>query len=451
MQHLNYKLITLAALFLGLVLVPNNAIAASKSASATNVEASVKNNSGSNENRGANNWSDDEWGDDAWSTEAASPWQNVVKFVEFSWGRRTNTDPVIASDTTLSDARFQLQTTYALSNSLINLRGQVFYDGVQDKWRGQLRELNWQGKLNEKWDLKVGQQVLTWGTGDYLFINDLFAKDWQSFFAGRDDEYLKAPQFAMKASGYYEFANIDLVVTPIFTSDTFINGDVFSFYNPLAAQFNGGNNVAPGFEVAKENQPDDLEFALRIKKQIGNTEYALYGYSGFEKTPASLTQQMQPTFSKLTVIGASAVTQMLGGLVNLEIGQHTIEESEDSGLAFAPDSEFKAMLGYQTELIANLTGSVQFQVEGERTLWTGQLYYRMLKDTATVQWFTFYSPSDRDAYSRLRATYKPIQDCEISAGANVFWQSSETRELPRTFFGQFENASNVFVSARYYF
>ncbi len=47
-------------------------------------------------------------------------------------------------------------------------------------------------------NLKIGRQVFTWGTGDYLFINDLFPKDYESFYIGRDDEYLKRPSEAVK-------------------------------------------------------------------------------------------------------------------------------------------------------------------------------------------------------------------------------------------------------------
>ena len=57
-----------------------------------------------------------------------------------------------------------------------------------------VRELAWQGNLSglgewgNAFDVKIGQQVLTWGTGDYVFLNDLFPKDYPSFFAGRSDD-----------------------------------------------------------------------------------------------------------------------------------------------------------------------------------------------------------------------------------------------------------------------
>jgi hypothetical protein len=73
-------------------------------------------------------------------------------------------------------------------------------------------------------DVKLGRQILTWGTGDLIFINDLFPKDWISFFIGRDTDYLKAPSDAIKVSLFGEQANLDIVYTPQFDSDRFIEG-----------------------------------------------------------------------------------------------------------------------------------------------------------------------------------------------------------------------------------
>ena len=114
------------------------------------------------------------------------------------------------NNSTLRDARVQLRADYALDSSSISSKADVWYDGVTSSWESQFRELAWQGSLSSilpsalvgtgdwanAFDIKVGKQVLTWGTGDYLFLNDLFPKDYQSFFAGREDEYLKAPSNA---------------------------------------------------------------------------------------------------------------------------------------------------------------------------------------------------------------------------------------------------------------
>jgi hypothetical protein len=80
-------------------------------------------------------------------------------------------------------------------------------------------------------DLKLGRQINTWGTGDLLFINDLFPKDWNAFFIGRDDEYLKAPADSAKASLFSDWANLDLIYSPRFDSDRFIDGRRISYWN----------------------------------------------------------------------------------------------------------------------------------------------------------------------------------------------------------------------------
>ncbi len=410
---------------------------------------------------GDDNASDDSWGDDPWAEKAKTSWSNLAAFVEVALGKRLSDDPALKTSSTLNDIRIQAQGDYKLNASTIKLRGQVFYDGVQSKWRGQIRELNWQGKVSDRWDIKAGQQILTWGTGDYLFLNDMFAKDWQSFFAGRDDEYLKAPQLAVKASGYYDFANVDLVITPKFVSDQYINGDVFSFYNPIAGQLNGGINIAPGFDVSDKNTPNSAEYALRLKKQYDAIEFALYGYKGFDKSPNSLTSDFQPTFTKLNVIGASMMTPMFSGLFNLEVAQHNSADSKGRN-PLIPNRESKLLIGYQQELVTNLTGSIQFQLERQnefdpalsysptdkqtRTLWTAQLYYRLMQDTLSLQWFTFYSPSENDGYSRVKVSYQPIENWQLTGGINYFWGKQKT-----TFFGQFEDASNAYLTIRKYF
>ena len=60
--------------------------------------------------------------------------------------------------------------------------------------------------------------------------------------------------------------------------------------------------------------------------------------------------------------------------------------------------------------------------------------------------FTYYSPSDEDAYLRPSVTYKASDRWTTFAGANVFLGRNDY-----TFFGQFENNSNVYCGARYSF
>ena len=48
-----------------------------------------------------------------------------------------------------------------------------------------------------------------------VFANDLFPKDWKSFFIGRDDEYLKPPSTTVKLGILTGSGDLNAIVTPI--------------------------------------------------------------------------------------------------------------------------------------------------------------------------------------------------------------------------------------------
>lgn len=409
---------------------------------------------------------EDEWDMGNWEEEEKSDYQ-IIGFVEASIGYRLSTDKAIDERLTLSDLRVQLQVDRDFENSRLKLSADIYYDGVLDQTKAQIRELAWQGNLSYfgEWgsqvDAKLGQQVLTWGTGDYLFLNDLFAKDFQSFFAGRDDEYLKAPSLSAKFSGFFDWANIDIVITPEFTPDIYINGDYFSFFSPLAAA-----NVAPGFDVKSPQLPSLPEYAIRLYKTIGSTELTFYGYKGFHKSPASFTELGQAYFSKLRVFGASAITPFAQGLVNAEMAFYDSSDDAEGTNPLIPNNQTRWLVGYEQELIKNLTGSVQWYLERtadfaslqanslapefdnsrSRIVITQRLMYRALQQTLTLNAFNFYSTSDSDGYLKFSADYSPTDSWRVTAGLNAFYGDQQ-----HTFFNQFEDASNAFLRFRMFY
>jgi len=409
---------------------------------------------------------DDEWDMGDWEAEESKAYA-INGFIEGALGMRLSNDQVIGTDKTLADVRVQFEYDYTFETSALLLTADAYYDGILEQTRLQIREAAWQGNLSilgdwgQKFDAKVGQQILTWGTGDYVFLNDLFPKDFQSFFSGREDEYLKAPSLSLKLSGYFDAVNVDFVVTPEFTPDVYINGDYFSFFLPLAS-----TQVAPGFDVNPPLRPESPEYALRVYNSIDSTEYALYAYDGFHKNPNSFTTDFEPTFAALRVFGASAITPLGKGLFNAEFAYYDSIDDKAGTDPFIPNSQTRWLVGYEQELIKNLTGSAQFylertrahdamienslapqfEVEENRVWLTQRLTYRVMQQTLTLSAFNFYSTTDSDGYLKLSADYSPVDEWRLSGGFNVFYGDE-----PFTFFNQFEDASNVFVRFRYFY
>jgi len=156
--------------------------------------------------------SDDDWADDSWGEETNSSWQ-LSGFTELAYGTFLQSNQV-SSTNSLSEVRTQLTLVYSHEQFELSAKGNLIYDDVLGKAIWYFRELNLSLSPADFLDIKVGRQLLTWGTSDYLFINDLFPKDWQSFFSGRDDEYLKSASNSIKTSWYFGKFIFDLTWTP---------------------------------------------------------------------------------------------------------------------------------------------------------------------------------------------------------------------------------------------
>jgi len=191
-----------------------------------------------------------------------------------------------------------------------------------------------------------------------------------------------------------------------------------------------------------------------------------YGYRGYNKTPLAADEWGRPGYSRLNVYGASVIRPLGAGLAKAEYAYHdAIDDSKGSDPRI-PNSQSRWLVGYEQELVSNLTGAVQWYSEYtynhaallRASLWPGyepeetrhvvttQLIYRALQQTLTLNAFNFYSPTDNDGYLRVKATYSPVDSWQVSGGVNVFYGDKD-----HTFYAQFNDASNVFLSFRYYY
>ncbi|MBS98620.1 MAG: hypothetical protein CMI01_08075 [Oceanospirillaceae bacterium] len=404
---------------------------------------------------------DDLWGDDSWGEPERGP--QLHGFFESALGTRLQDDSAISDDLTLGEARMRLEWAETLEHFHYSLKGDLYADGVEEGVRADIREASIQFTPVEAIDVQAGQQVLTWGTGDMLFLNDLFPKDWKSFFAGRDETYLKAPAPSIKVSYYGETANLDLVWMPLFTPDRYIDGERFAYFSPMA-----GQSVAAPKGKLDADEPNDLpgdgELALRLFGRAGSAEWAVYGYHGFWKQPMGVNAIGEPVFPDLDVLGASFRAPVAGGIANSEIAWYEGEDSSGDDPR-VPNDQLRALVGYDHELIPRLNGAVQYYVEWTqdydalkrsddpryrpeewRQVVTLRLTWKLMRDNLTLSWFNYWSPSDEDYYLRPSVSYRMDDNWTLTSGANLFGG-----DQPHTFFGQFEDSSNLWGRIRYSF
>ena len=386
-------------------------------------------------------------------------------FWETRVGVRTQNDPAQPRDAILGETRLQLESEHAWEHVVFDFTVDFILDGVTEEADIDLRRLRVTLTPFDQVDVRIGRQVLTWGTGDLIFINDLFPKDFRSFLIGRDEEYLKAPSDAVKVGWFNKVINVEFVYSPRFDPDRFTTGERISFFNPGL-----GRNVGRD-DAFRKDQPrdtfEDDEFALRLYRTLGAYELALYGYSGFWKSPGG--QQPAPpraTFPRLNVYGVSARGPLGKGIANIEVGYYDSREDRSGRDPLVNNGEFRILLGYELELAKEFTAGFQYYLEHmldyqsyrdtlpasisardeDRHLLTVRLTKLLMEQNLTLSLFTFYSPSDNDVYFRPKARYKVTDAWSAEVGANVFAGAAD-----HTFFGQLEDNTNIYAALRFSF
>ena len=329
-----------------------------------------------------------------------------------------------------------------------------------------LRKLIVLWKAHPNIDVRLGRQVMTWGMGDLVFLNDLFPKDWR-YWLGRDIGYIKAPSDTLKLSFYHDMANVDLIYSPRFDATRYVSGERLSFYHPMLGRRIG---IDDAIEVDKPDEWfNDDELAMRIYKIIRGAELALYAFDGFYKSPGGFDPAGGKfIFPRLRTLGFSVRRPVGPGLLNLETAYWYAKDDPDGDNPFIDNGHTRLLAGYEWEAAKNFTVGLQYYAEHMHNydnysenminratslgkvhdLFSIRLTKFMLSQKLKLGLFSYYTPSDGDLYLRPEINYQITDDWTVEAGGT--WFDVRTDEQ-NAFFGQFKYNSNVYVMVRYSF
>jgi len=399
-------------------------------------------------------------------SSAAGEGVYIDGFVQGLFGGRLDEDNPTATEQTASETRLQLRAEHFGDKGEFFGRLDFTYDGADTAdYDWELREAYLKFRAGDNLDFKIGRQILTWGTGDLIFINDVFAKDYRSFFIGRDDQYLKAPQTAIRTEYYLSAGSISFVWTPRFEPNRLPYGRRLSYYSPMAGGF-----VGEGFFFDPPTPPakfENGEFAFRFSRQTGGFNTSLYFYKGFYKNPLGFSPtEMTAVYPKVNIWGASIRGSLAGGVLWIESGYFDSRQDSDGDNPYIPNSSLSGLLGFERQVATNLTVNGQWQLDHMfdhelfsaqqapgafvrnelRHLLTSRVTKTVNSETIILSGFVFFSPTDEDAYARLSVEYKYSDEISLMAGANAFDGNHANTE-----FGQFALNDNAYIKVTYGF
>ncbi len=383
-------------------------------------------------------------------------------------GRTTGKRPAKgdAGDYILGEERLRLDLSGASESgtAMFQVKGDVFHDSIDDETDTDLREA-YAGYAKGPLDFRLGRQIITWGVGDLFFINDVFPKDWESFFSGRPMEYLKLGVDGLRTRYSSEPINAELLVIPFFTPDTMPSEERFLFFNPFS-------EVPDQRTVEPESTYSNTELALRLYRQVSDFDLSLYATQGFWHSPSmKVDNPVMPTvattfYPALSVYGASAQRNISGGVLSLETGYYDSRDDRKGDDPTVPNSQWRALIGYQYQLWEDFTAGIQAYSEYMENYgayrdslpkgspvqdkFRGVLSTRLTQFLEYQTWkltlFAAYSPTDEDYFIQPEVSYKITDNISITGGANIWGGEKET-----TFFGQFDKSDNVYANARFDF
>ena len=396
--------------------------------------------------------SDDEWGDeDDWEEEDSLEWgfKSSLGYGELF------SDNSNLKDSVLKELRNSLELMWKGEDTKIESEFEFLVDDIRNENDFSIYSLNFTHSGFQNTDIKVGRQVITWGTGDLLFLNDLFSKSWKSFFNGRNDKYLKPAVDAVRISYYGSTFNWELAILPNFEPDQTPDGERYSFFLP-------GTGVAQPINTVTTEVPSDSEYSGRFFGQSKGVEWAIYFYSGFFKSPSKFENSM--TYAEMDSVGASVRMPALGGLLSSEFSYYDSKEDPSGRNPLINNSQLRFLIGYENEIATNTTLASQLYLEKtldyrelfsntfvdqilpkeNRTMLTFRLTNLALQQRLTNSIMLFYSPSDKDHYLRASAKYKYDDNWTLVFGLNLL--EGDTDE---TFLAQMKDNSNWFTRVEY--
>jgi hypothetical protein len=363
-----------------------------------------------------------------------------------------------------AEEKIQIKLDASKDSMRLFLKTDISYDHVDEIDGVELKE-GFVDFTAEKWDTRIGRQVITWGLGDLIFINDIFPKDYEAFFSGRPLEYLKKGVDGVKIGIYPSFASAELIVIPFFEPNNFPDSKRFHMFDPM-----------PSVTNRKKEEPstkiDNTEIALRIYRDLAGFDSSIYFYKGFFRQPSMLPDSMTAPskitlfYPELSVYGASLQGRMLDGVVSFEAGYYDSREDRDGTDPMTPNSQTKFLIGYQRQLWEDFTIGLQYfgeymhdYSEYEKNLPSGFPQEKKLHDLASVRLtqflihqtlklslFSFYSPADKDYLLNPEIKYNFTDSVWASIGANIFGDGEEWNQ-----FGQLDNNDNIYLQVRYEF
>ncbi len=355
-----------------------------------------------------------------------------------------------------NEQRLQLKAEGGNEAGSLSFLGKIdlIHDSVLDERVGEVREL-YADYNSDNFRLRSGRQIITWGLGDLLFINDIFPKDWVAFYSGQPLQYLKRGSDALNLDLYLGTTTLEIVLSRF-------RGDRL----PDSRQFVMGSPFSPLLPYHID-EPTGAELALRLSGNLASWDAAVYASHGYYRAPAltATATEVYGFYPRLNTLGATLSGAFANGVLNLELGYYDSVNDRGGDIPAIENSQARFLVGYSRQLGQETQLGVQayaewlqdyhayerslpagFALRDEvRTVATIRFTQRYFYQTLTFNLFAFVGLSEGDSYVVPSVRYAFNDNLWAELGANLFGGSRHGM------LGAMGDNGNVYLTVRYAF
>lgn len=358
-------------------------------------------------------------------------------------------------------------------NANATLRVEAKTDQASGESRLSVREayLDWGNNAAASLNLRLGRQILTWGVSDYLYVNDIFPKNYDTFFTGAGLDRIKQPvdalrlttRVAMKAN-----ATADGVASepssPGGLDLELVLARAQADQAPQPNRFVAASGSRLAGASAHSSQAD---VALKLSTRLGSWDVAGYlaDFQAREQRFAIDAAGLQVDQPRTRHLGMSITGNAAAGLIWLELALRQSDQDQAALVSrYYLAHAGKLIAGYSREVAQDTTASAQLQLEanldyshylarlapGIRPVsrLNAVLHLRLSSRWANqtvgggVQLFI---DGEGDTHINPFGSWSPADGWTIEGGANLFAGKPDTR------FGVLKDDSNLYLLGRYSF
>jgi hypothetical protein len=310
--------------------------------------------------------------------------------------------------------------------------------------------------VSEKWDIRVGRQIIIWGKADGLRITDLISPTDSSEFMAFEFDDMRMPVNAIKFRLLYDNANLELVGIPVFTAGKLPGTD--------SPWYIGSNISADEYITTKPlTNYQSVEGAAKLSLFQPGVDLVFSAMYLWDDFPFSTlknengTTILQSKYYRIAVFGIEAAVPIDSFVLRSEAALYTQKKFQSSDLLSLYEKPMVNWLlgldwypGNNWTLSMQLSGTdifdydVNISNKKHTYLSTLNIQKKVFRETLTLSNMLYAGLNGTDIMERVSMDYALTDEFHLSTGIDLFFGNSDT-------FGRYKDNSQIWFKTKYSF